>query len=126
VIVTDMRVAVFVSAHLGFALCPPFTAMGIERDGEIVAGVVFNVFEGADVHVSIAGTGWTGSFIRAVGSYVFDQLGCERMTAQTRDPKVIRYAERLGGKVEGCKRNHFGPGKDATIIGILREEWLFG
>lgn len=117
--------AAFVSGRLGFGLCPPFTAMGLERDGEIVAGVLFNHFEGADIHVGIVGTGWTREFIRAVGQYVFGQLGCERMTAITADPEVARYAVRLGGKVEGCLRSHFGPGKDAIVAGILRSEWRF-
>lgn len=97
--------------------------MGIERDGVIVAGALFNQFEGFDVHVTIAGTGWTKGFATAVGQYVYGQLGCLRMTATTRHPKVVGYAERLGGHVEGRLRNHFGMGADAIIIGILRSEW---
>lgn len=124
-IVCDERVARFVSEKLGFALCPPYSVMGIERDGEIVGGVLFNHFEGADVHVSLAGEGWNRAFIEAVGRYVYDQLRCERMTAVTADPAVVDYARRLGGEVEGCLRSHFGPGKDAAIVGILREDWRF-
>jgi RimJ/RimL family protein N-acetyltransferase len=123
VIVTDERVARFVSDKLGFTLCPPFTAMGLEKDGEIVAGAVFNHFEGADLHVTVAGSGWTRGFLVAVGTYVFDQLGCERMTAITCCPEVMGFAERLGGKREGVLRRHFGPSKDGTIFGILREEY---
>ena len=122
-IVADDRVPRFISERLGIGLCPPFTAMGIEKGGEIVAGALFNHFEGTDVHVGIAGTGWTRAFIRAVGEYVYDKLGCERMTIVTADPKVAEYAQRLGGKVEGRLRSHFGPGKDAIVAGILREEY---
>jgi RimJ/RimL family protein N-acetyltransferase len=120
------EVARFVSQELGFGLFPPYTAMGIERDGKIVAGVLFNCFEGADVHVSIAGHGWTRGFIEAVGGYVFGTLGCERMTCTTEKPDVVDYAKRLGGQVEGCLRNHFGRGRDGIIIGILRDEFLSG
>jgi RimJ/RimL family protein N-acetyltransferase len=116
-------VARFVSEQLGFALCPPWTAMGIERDGRIIGGVLFNQFEGADVAVTIAGTGWTRSFIEAVDQYVFGQLGCLRMTATTEYPEVVAYAQRLGGQVEGRLRNHFGPSRDGIIVGILKEEW---
>jgi RimJ/RimL family protein N-acetyltransferase len=124
-IVSDERVARFVSERLGFGLCPPYTAMGIERDGEIVAGAIFNHFEGADVHVGIVGTGWTRRFIRAVGTYVFDTLGCERITAITRDDAVCDFARRLGGEIEGRLRSHFGPGHDGIVVGILREEWRY-
>lgn len=124
-IATDERVARFLSERLGTALCPPYSLMGIERDGEIVAGVLFNQFEGANVHVSIAGSGWGRDFIKAVGRYVYDQLGCLRMTITTEQPAVIDYAVRLGGEVEGLMRDHFGEGRDAWIIGILRKDWRF-
>lgn len=122
-IVADERVALFVSERLKFGLCPPYTQMGIERDGEVIAGVVFNCFEGADVHVTIAGTGWTRGFIREVGNYVFGSLGCLRMTATTEQPEVAKLAVKLGGAIEGMMRNHFGPDRNAIIVGILREDW---
>lgn len=115
----------FVSGRLGFGLCPPYQAIGIERDGEIVAGVVLNHFEGADVHASVAGHGWTRDFLRRFGSYVFDQLGCERITAITADEQVAAFGVRLGGQFEGRLRSHFGPGHDGIIVGILREEWRY-
>lgn len=124
-IVTDNRVAAFVGERCGVAFVPPWTCMGIERDGEIIGGVIFNVFEGADVHVSVAGRGWSAAFLAEVGHYVFDILKCERITAQTEQPKVVRLAERLGGQIEGLKRNHFGKGRDAFIVGILKEDWKF-
>lgn len=124
-IVADERVARFVSERLGFGLCPPFTAMGLDRDGEIIGGVVFNMFEGADVHVSVAGRGWTREFLKAVGSYVFDTLRCERMTAVTADEVTATFAERLGGQHEGVLRNHFGRGVNGYVAGILASEWKF-
>jgi RimJ/RimL family protein N-acetyltransferase len=124
-IVGDERVAQFVSDRLGFGLCPPYTCMGIERDGEIVGGVLFNCFEGHDLHVSVAGCGWTRAFLKAVGEYVFDQLGCERMTAITADEVTATFAERLGGQYEGTLRSHFGAGRDGIICGILASEYKF-
>lgn len=124
-IVTDDRVARFVSETLGQSFVPPYSLMGLERNGEVIAGVLFNVFEGDDVHVSIAGHGWTKGFMADVGHYVFDQLRCGRMTAITEKPEIVRIAERLGGQVEGCLRNHFGPGRDGFVVGILKSEWRF-
>ena len=124
-IVADDRVVTFVSNNLGASFVPPFTSLGIEKDGEIIAGVILNVFEGADVHMSVAGSGWTKGFLADFGNYVFDQLRCERVTAITEQPKVVRLAERLGGQVEGLMRNHFGVGRDAYIVGILKSEYRF-
>ena len=124
-IVADERVARFVSERSGAAFCPPFTAMGIERDGEIVAGALFNQFEGPNVHVTIAGTGWTAGFVRAVGQYVFEQLGCLRMTVTTEQEKVAGYALRLGGEVEGRMQDYYGEGRDAILVGILRARWPY-
>jgi len=124
-IVTDNRVVAFVAEKCGVDFIPPWTAMGIERDGEIIGGVVFNVFEGADVHASVAGRGWTAGFLAEVGHYVFDSLKCERITALTEQPSIVRLAERMGGQLEGLMRNHFGKGRDAFLVGILKEDWKF-
>lgn len=124
-IVADERVARFVADGLDFTLCPPYTAMGIERAGEIVAGVLFNCFEGADVHITTYGKGWTPSFMRAVGEYVYGTLGCARMTAVTESPEVVKLACKMGGLVEGCLRSHFGMGRDALIVGVLRNEYQY-
>lgn len=122
-IVDDERVAAFVSEKLDTHFLPPYTTIGIESDGEIIAGALFNCFEGYDVHMSVAGHGWTKGFLADVGHYVFDVLKCERLTALTEQPKVVQLAERLGGQVEGMLRNHFGPGRNAFIVGFLRDEW---
>lgn len=124
-IVSGEHVARFVSDRLGFGLCPPYVAIGIERDGEVIAGCLFNHFEGADIHATVAGRGWTRAFLRAIGNYVFDQLGCERITAVTRCDEVARIAQRLGGQVEGRMRSHFGAGHDGIVLGILRDEWRY-
>lgn len=124
-IVTSERVARFVAERCEIVLCPPYTCMGIERNGEIVAGVVFNHFSQFDICVTVAGDkgAFTLPFIRAVGAYVFDQLGLLRMTINTPHEAVIDFAERLGGQVEGVKRNQFGAGRNGTVLGILKEDW---
>lgn len=75
------------------------------------------------MHVTVAGHGWTKSFLTDVGQYVFGTLRCQRMTAITEQPRIVRIAERLGGQVEGMLRNHFGPGRNAFIVGILKEDY---
>lgn len=126
-IVCDDRVARFVGDRCHTIVYPPFTAMGIERDGLIVAGCVFNCFTGPDVSVTVAGdrSAFTLGFIRAVGRYVFGKLGCLRITITTEQPHVISIAHRLAAQTEGTKRNHFGKDRHGTVLGILREDWKF-
>lgn len=124
-IVDDDRVARFVGERVGSVICPPFTSMGIEKDGEIVAGVVFNHYEVTDVHVTIAGHGWTRGFLAEVGHYVFGALRCERITVITEQPEVVRITERLGGEIEGLMRNHFGQGRDGFVLGILKSDYRY-
>lgn len=125
-IVSGERVAAFVSARLGFGLCPPYVAIGIERDGQICAGVLVNHFEGADCHVTAAGKGWAKGFLQAFGEYVFGQLGCLRFTIVSEQPDVIRLAVKLGGEIEGRLRDHFGQGRTATVVGVLADDYRFG
>jgi RimJ/RimL family protein N-acetyltransferase len=125
-IVTDERVAAFIGRELGFGVYPPWTAMGIERDGEIIGGVLFNCFENnRDVQATVAGKGFGKDFLTAVGDYIFSQLGYARITVKTEQTSVVRLAERLGGKIEGTLRSHFGEGRDGIIVGILKEEYKF-
>lgn len=125
-ILTGPEVARFVGSRVGSIIYPPFTCMGFERGGEICGGVVFNCYTGHDVHWTAAGAMWPRSFLRAVGEYTFSQLKAQRATIVTRQPEVVKLALRLGAKVEGKLRNHFGPGDDATILGILKDEYRFG
>ncbi len=126
-IVTDERVPAFVGARVERRIVPPYTAAGIESaTGDIIAGAVFNGFTGNSVDVTIAGHGWTKGFITEVGRYVFGQLGCLRMTVVTEQLEVVRFAERLGGQIEGMLRNEFGKDRPGYLVGILREEWKFG
>lgn len=124
-IVSDDRVPAFMHAAIDKLFYPPFWCIGIEKDGEIIGGVIFNCFEGSDVHATVAGKGWTPNFLKIAGKFAFETLGCERITAKTEQDSIVRLGLRLGGQVEGRMRNHFGPGRDATIIGILKNEYRF-
>ncbi|MDZ7906520.1 MAG: GNAT family protein [Cypionkella sp.] len=121
-IVTDIRVAQFVEASLGEPIIPPFTCMGIDRDGVITGGVVFNGFVGASIEMTVAGAGWNRTFLRSVWRYVFDQLGCERLGITTESEIVAKLAERLGAAREGKMRNFYGKDRDAIVLGIMRKD----
>lgn len=126
-IVTDSRVALFVGQRNEQVVIPPFTAMGVERNGAIVAGAIFRNFNGPDCDVMVVGdvAAFSPLFIRSIGRYVFGKIGCCRLSMATDQPRVVELALRLGAKVEGLKRDGFGPGRDVTLLGVLRSEWKF-
>ena len=124
-IVTDNRVAHFVSEKIETKIYPPFTCIGLERGGEIVSGLVFNCFTGPSIEVTAAGNVWTRRLLHEAGRYAFGQLGCARMSFTTEQENVARLVERLGGKREGVLRDEFGKGRDGIVIGILEKEYKF-
>jgi len=125
-IVSGSKVAAYVAGRLETNFYPPFTALGVEQNGEIVAGIVFNCWTGPDVQLTIAAepTGMTRRFLRRVGLYITKELGCIRATIETEQPHVIEMAMRMGGRVEGVKRDLYGEGRDGTVIGVLRRDWF--
>lgn len=125
-IVTDDRVAKYVAGKLETTIIPPYTAIGVERAGAIVAGVVFNNKVARDIEMTVASEpgGVTRGLARAVHAYVFEQLRCLRVSITTRHKNVKGLALRLGARPEGIKRNHFGRNQHAETFGILKEDWI--
>lgn len=125
IVTDDPRVIDYVADKNSTKFYPPLTSLGIERNGTIVAGVIFNCFTGTDVAVTIAGErgAFNKPFIELVGKYVFEQLGCLRISITTEQDKIIDFAHRLGAQTEGRKRNLYGEGRDGTVLGLLRDDW---
>lgn len=118
-------VAEYVGLKTGTTYHPPYSAIGRQVDGRIVAGAVFNTYTGWDIEISIAAEpgGITRRLLRAWGCYVLDVAGCGRVSITTQSEHVAELAIRLGGKREGLKRDAFGPGRDGITLGILKSEW---
>jgi hypothetical protein len=126
----DEMVAQFVLAHnpeithLG-----PFTALGVIRNDQLVAGVVYHRHRPADfdIEVTIASDtpNWAfPSTMRGLFAYPFEQLGCQRITSLIRkkNTRSRRFCEGLGFKLEGCARKaHLGR-EDLMIYGLLKPE----
>lgn len=127
-IVTGNEVARYIDEKNQGHIIPPYTTIGVRRDGKIVAGAVFRNYTRIDVEVTVVGecvSAFTPIFIRSIGRYVFGALGCLRMTMATTQPRVIALAQRLGAEIEGVKRDGFGEGQDLTMLGVLRADWKF-
>ena len=85
------------------------TAIGRIKNGEIVAGVVYEDYNGANVMCHIAGSGnWASrEFLSIIFDYPFNQLQCKRITAVVvqSNEKSRRLVEHLGFEVEANLRD---------------------
>lgn len=79
-----VRVLRFVQQHIPLAACANMTAIGLERDGELVAGTIYEGFNGHNVwmHVAIPGR-ITPAYLRYCFHYPFIELGCARASCAT-------------------------------------------
>ncbi|WAL81314.1 GNAT family protein [Pandoraea sp. XJJ-1] len=125
------RVMQFVAERTGEAAYRDYTAIGLERDGELVAGVVYQMHTGPAVLTHIASDGtraWlTPAYLGAIFRYPFLQLGCNRITAIVRADNAdsLRFVEHLGFEREGVMRQAERDGTDLIIFGMLKGECRF-
>jgi len=111
---------------------PGSIAIGLERDGELIAGVVYNMYSKASICMNVAavpGKDWLSrSFLYATFAYPFVQLKCNRVTALVKMNNEIskKFVQSLGWKPEGCMRKASTDGQDMLVYGMLREEcrWI--
>ena len=118
----------------GIILQDPSVAIGIEDQGEIVAGVVFNNYRnGSDIEAHIAGKSgklWaTRKTLGVFFGYPFNQLRAKRITAAVagKNKKSRKFTEHVGFTLEGVMRGSL-PDDDLIIYGMLKNEcrWIGG
>jgi len=127
------RIADFVSDIIGENHFPfeNFSALGLLKNDELIAGVIYNHYTGVNIMAHIAavpGKRWMSrEFLYAMFDYPFNQLGVRRITGLV--PKKNRVAREfdthLGFEYEGNMRNAL-PDDDMIVYGMLREKckWL--
>lgn len=108
------------------------SAIGVVNEaGKMIAAAVFCNFKGHDVEIGFASTDprWAQrGVIRAIFNYVFNQLGCVRLTTITAETnlRARKLDEGLGFKLEGVHPNGMAPGVTAISYGMQKDEcrWL--
>lgn len=105
-----------------------YQAIGLEREGELVAVVVYNCMSECDIAMHIAavpGRRWmTRQFLRAAFRYPFIQLGCRRVSGfvPVTNLDAQRFDEHLGFVREGLMREALPNGEDVIVYGMLERE----
>lgn len=132
VIVSDlMRVWTFVHRHTGVPLSHTMKTLGLERAGELVAGVLYDNWNGVNVwmHVAIEpGTYLTPRFVRYAFEYPFVEMGCRRVSGwvEASNAAARRLDEHLGFRVEASLKGAASDGGDVLVYAMTRDEcrWL--
>lgn len=107
----DYKVLAYLESRLETKLHPPFTTIGIEKDGEIVGGWLFNDYNGHNVEISVAlDTQLTRGMILAIKDYLFNQMKVRVVTGRCRDSNLASHQlmTRLGFHFEGRIPFYFG------------------
>jgi RimJ/RimL family protein N-acetyltransferase len=127
----DLEVRKWVAERVGEDDFEDGVAIGLEEDGEIIAGVVYTMFTQAGVTAHIAavpGRRWmTRDFLWRIFAYPFIQLKCNRISGLVRadNLEAQKFDEHLGFKREGLLRRACTDGTDMILYGMLREECRF-
>lgn len=110
----------------------PCKAIGIERNGELIAGVIYNNYQsGLLIEMSIASLDkrWaTRHTLRALFAYPFIQLNLKRVQAlcSAKDEGVKMFLKKLGFLHEGTHSCGYHNGDDALSFGMLKHQckWI--
>lgn len=121
------RIAEFVANRIGCSRkTDNFTAIGLESDDKLVAGVVYSDFNGSNITAGIAGDGkqWlTPEFLWFMFFYPFVQLGVKRITACVEQTNLVsqQFVTKLGFSFES-RMERAGRTGDLLVYRMFRED----
>jgi RimJ/RimL family protein N-acetyltransferase len=131
-IVTDTeRISLFVAGILGIEPWSQCRAIGLEKDGKLVAGVVYDYYTGANICLHIAavpGRRWlTKEFLWFMFFYPFEQLGVKRITGIIPESNVDsrKFAQGLHGATLEARLKDAHPDGDMLIFRMFKEDCMY-
>lgn len=120
-----VRVLRLVQQHTPLAACANMTGIGLERRGELVAGVIYEGYNGRNIwmHVAIPGC-ITRDFLRYAFHYPFIELGCRRVSGyvEASNARARRFDEHLGFQQEAILQGAASDGGDVILYRMTRED----
>lgn len=109
----------------------PCAAIGLEKNGELIAGVVYDCFTGNSVSMHVASDkskNWMiSSYLYFCFAYPFIALKCNRVTGLVQENNIdaLNFDLKLGFKQEGRLRAACSDGSDIIVLGMLKDECRF-
>lgn len=128
----DTRVIEFVEERIGGKVHGPCSAVGMEEDGRIIAGAIYERCNGHNVFFHGASDGskrWASrELLRAAAEHAFVTLGVPRMTTMVAETNkdALRFDLKFGFREEARMKNAAHDGSDLIILVMWREDcrWL--
>ncbi len=125
------RIAPWVCARAGGTHFPGSChAIGLERDGGLIAGVLYDQFNGRAVqmHVAAVGRHWLNrSYLRICFDYPFNQMKVQKVVGlvDSTNADALRFDQHLGF-VEEARLIDAGSKADLIILTMTRQQcrWL--
>lgn len=121
------RVFAFVSEQVPLNAVSGMQALGLEKEGRLIAGLVFEGFNGHNIwgHLAAApGSRWMNrAFLHACFAYPFVQCGVARLSGYVNASNLAarRLDEHLGFEQEAVLHGAGSDGGDVIIYKMLRE-----
>lgn len=122
------RVSRFVAGQLGIEGWSQCRAIGWEKNGQIIAGVVYDYYTGTNICMHIAalpGRRWlTRTFLFYVFHYPFVQLGVKRLTGiiPESNRESVRFAQGLHGSKLEARLKNAHPDGDMLIFVMFKDD----
>lgn len=123
-IVSGKAVGEWVAAKVGGVLQDNSTAIGLERDGQLVAGAFYENWNRRSIvgHIAIHGKITIG-FVRAICSYPFDDCGVHKLIGpiSSNNKKAIKFAIRIGFEEE-ARIKDADPDGDIILFTLTKDK----
>jgi RimJ/RimL family protein N-acetyltransferase len=128
-IVSDpARVFAFCKARMPVSLVAGMKGLGLERDGELVAGVLYEGYNHHNIWMHVAaepGKKWLNrEFLRYCFHYPFVELGCNRVSGyvEAQNADARRFDEHLGFQQEAVLQGAASDGGDVILYVMRRDD----
>lgn len=122
-----IRIGEWVYAKTGGTFVPEISqAIGLEQDGELIAGAVYESWNGVAmyVHLAIANKhGLTRDFIKFNFKYAFDQIGVRKLIGlvSSANSNAIKLNKHFGYEIEAVIKDGV-PDGDMLIFTMNRQQ----
>lgn len=123
----DARVSAFVSQQIGVEEWSNCRSIGLEKNGELVAGIVYDYYTGTNIcmHIAAKGKRWmTKEFLWFMFYYPFVQLGVNRLTGiiPESNKESVRFAQGLHGAKLEARLKDAHPDGDMLIFVMFKDD----